>query len=123
EARLGYAVDDRYYGLSEAHLALFRKRMNELTLEEVNAAIKKHLKPENMVFAFVTAHGDKLKEALTTGTATPIDYGGSPKPDSILKEDKEIEAYPLGIPAASVQIVPVTRVFEDGALLGPAGGT
>ena len=40
EARLGYAVDDRYYGLSEPHLAKFRRRMQALTLEEVNAAIE-----------------------------------------------------------------------------------
>ena len=123
EARLGYAVDDRYYGLDEPHLTKFRRLMNELTLEEVNAALKKHLKPENIAFAFVTANGAKLKEALTSGAPSPIDYGGVPKPDSILSEDKEIERYPLGIPASSVQIVPVTRVFEDAALVGaPTGG-
>jgi zinc protease len=124
EARLGYAVDDRYYGLDEPHLAKFRRMMNELTLEDVNAAIKKHLKTENIAFAFVTANAAKLKEALTSGAPSPIDYGSTPKPEAILSEDKEIERYLLGIPSASVEIVPVTRVFEDAALVGgPAGGT
>jgi zinc protease len=122
EARLGYAVDDRYYGLSEAHLAKFRRRMQALTLEEVNAAIRKHLKPENMAFAFVTANAAQLKDALASEAPSPIDYGGVPKPAEILAEDEEIERYPLRIPAANVQIVPVTQVFEGaGAIGGPAG--
>jgi hypothetical protein len=43
-----------------------------------------------------------------------------PKPDSILAEDEEIERYPIGIPAESIRIVPVTEVFEDESLLGSA---
>jgi zinc protease len=122
EARLGYAVDDRFYGLDEPHLARFRRMIADITLDEVNAAIRKHLHPENLVFAFVTEHGEQLKEALTSGAPSPIDYGGVPKPDSILAEDREIERYPLGIPAGNVQIVPVKQVFEGATLLGaPAG--
>jgi len=121
-ARLGYAVDDRFYGLTEPHLAKFRRRMDELTLEQVNAAIRKYIKPENMVFAFVTAHAQDLQGALTSGAPSPIDYKGVPKPDAILSEDKEIESYPLGIPAEHVRIVPVTDVFEGPGLLGAGGG-
>ncbi len=122
EARLGYAVDDRYYGLDEPHLARFRRRMSELTLEEVNAAVKKHLRPENIQFAFVTAHGETLKEALASGAPSPIDYGNVPKPAEILAQDKEIERYPLALPAANITVVPVTSVFEGPALVGPPAG-
>jgi zinc protease len=122
EARLGYAVDDRFYGLEKPHLATFRRLMDELTLEEVNAAVKKHLKPEHMVVAFVTANGAALREALASGAPSPIDYGGVPKSEAILAEDKEIERYPLGIPAPNVTVVPVTEVFEGAALFpAPAG--
>ena len=122
ESRLGYAVDDRYYGLDESHLARFRRTMNELTLAEVNAAIKKHLKPENIAFAFVTANAEELKSALSSEAASPIDYGGVPKPDSILAEDEEIERYPLAIPAANILVVPVTSVFEGSTLVGAPSG-
>jgi zinc protease len=120
EARLGYAVDDRFYGLDEPHLLRFRRTIAELTLDEVNAALKKHLDPADMAFAFVTAHGAELAEALASEAPSPIDYGGVPKPDSILAEDEEIERYPIGIPAESIRIVPVTEVFEDESLLGSA---
>ena len=39
--RLAYALDDRFYGLDGSHLARFRRMMNELSREEVNAAVRK----------------------------------------------------------------------------------
>jgi zinc protease len=122
EARLGYAVDDRFYGLEEPHLARFRRTIGELTLEEVNAAVRKHLRPADIAFAFVTADAARLKEALASEAPSPIDYGDVPKPDSILAEDREIERYPLGIPAENIRIVPVTQVFEGVAAGAPEGG-
>jgi zinc protease len=35
--RLGYALDDRFYGITGSHLEMFRKVMGEITREEVNA--------------------------------------------------------------------------------------
>ena len=122
EARLGYALDDRFYGLDEPHLAKFRRILDELTLDEVNAALKKHLQLENIAFACVTAHAEKLKEALVSGAPSPIDYGSVPTTAKILAEDQEIERHPLGIPAANVQLVPVTQMFEGRGIVGaPAG--
>ena len=37
--RLGYAIDDRFYGIDGSHLEKFRRAMDDLTLAEVNAAI------------------------------------------------------------------------------------
>ena len=63
-----------------------------------------------------------LAIGLTSGAPSPIDYGDVPKPEALLAEDKEIERYPLAIPAENVTIVPVTQVFEGASLLAaPAG--
>src|SRR5262249_44244059 len=60
--KLGYALDDRFYGLSdEGHLARFRRLMDELTLDEVNAAIRRHLQSDNLKFAIVTGEAEKLR--------------------------------------------------------------
>ena len=109
--RLGYAIDDRFYGIDDAHLARFRTMMGEITLDEVNAAIRKHLQVENLVIAMVTADADGMKQALVSNAVSPIDYGEIPKPEEILKEDKEIEQYPLKIRAEDVTIVPVDEMF------------
>jgi zinc protease len=111
--KLGYAVDDRFYGLeSPGHLATFRKTMESLTLEEVNAAIRKHFQSANLVIAMVTADPDAIKQSLVSGKPTPISYGEIKKPKEVLQEDKQIEKYPLGIRAEDVTIIPVEKMFE-----------
>jgi len=111
-ARLGYAVDDRFYGVEgDGHLARFRKMMDELTLEDVNAAIKKHLQYANLKIAIVTGDADGLRAALVSGAPTPITYD-TPKPAAITDEDREIAAFPLGITAERVTTVPVDEAFE-----------
>jgi zinc protease len=111
-ARLGYAVDDRFYGIEgEGHLARFRRLMNELTLEEVNSAIKRHLRYDNLKIAIVTGHAAELRALFAGGAPTPITYA-TPKPDAILAEDREIAGWPLELAARRVSIVPVAEAFE-----------
>ena len=109
--RLGYAIDDRFYGIDGGHLARFRTMMDQITLDEVNAAIREHLQVENMAIAMVTADAEGMKHALASNAVSPIDYGEIPKPEEILNEDKEIERYPLKIRAEDVTIVPVDEMF------------
>ncbi|HEX5045956.1 MAG TPA: insulinase family protein, partial [Gammaproteobacteria bacterium] len=111
-ARLGYAVDDRFFGLeSEGHLARFRRMMDELTLEDVNAAIKRHLQYRDLKIAIVTGDAAGLRTALMADAPSPMEYD-TPKPDAILAEDKEIAVVPLKIDANRVTIVPVAAAFE-----------
>src|SRR6185436_270379 len=101
-----------FYGVQgEGHLARFRERMHTLTVNDVNAALKRHLQAENLTIAIVTGEADTIQAALTSGGATPITYA-SPKPASVTKEDPEIAGYPLKIDAASVKVVPVEKMFE-----------
>jgi zinc protease len=111
--RLGYAIDDRFYDIAEGHLTRFRAMMDQLTLEEVNAAIRKHLRVDDLVIAMVTADAEGMKHALVSGAPSPIDYGEITKPDEILREDREIEQYPLQIRDEDVVIVPVADMFAD----------
>jgi zinc protease len=111
-ARLGYAVDDRFYGLvEEGHLARFRRMMDELTLDDVNAAIKRHLQVRNLAIAIVTGDAEGLRAALESDAPSPIEYD-APKPPEILAEDREIAAFPLDIVADRITVLPVTAAFE-----------
>jgi zinc protease len=110
-ARLGYAVDDRFYGLDASHLARFRAMMRELTVEDVNAAIRRHLQSENLRIAIVTGEAEKLRDALVADLPSPMSYEAE-KPAAVLAEDREIAGYPLRIRAADVRIVPVEQMFE-----------
>jgi zinc protease len=111
-ARLGYAMDDRFYGIEgEGHLARFRKMMDELTLDDVSAAVKRHLQCENLKIAIVTGNAEALRDALVSGAPSPISYE-TPKPAAVLAEDRDIAAFPLDIAADRVTILGVEAAFE-----------
>jgi zinc protease len=111
-ARLGYAVDDQFYGIDgDGHLARFRRMMDELTLEEVNAAIKRHLTYRDLKIAIVTGDTANMRARLASDAPTPISYA-TPKPDEIMAEDIEIAAWPLSLAADRIETVPVADAFE-----------
>ncbi|MDO8539284.1 MAG: pitrilysin family protein [Opitutaceae bacterium] len=108
--RLGYALDDVFYGLEESHITRFRRMMDELTLEEVNAAIRKHWQAKNVQIAIVTQDAAAFADALVNDQPSPISYS-SPKPDAVLEEDKLIRNFPLKVLRENVRIVPVAELF------------
>ena len=108
--RLGYAIDDQFYGIDGSHLEKFRKMMGEITREEVNAAIRKYWQYGNMDIAIVTKDAASFKDALVADTPSPITYT-TQKPDRILAEDKEISTFPLNIKPENVTIVHVENLF------------
>jgi zinc protease len=108
--RLGYAIDDAFYGLKESHIAKFRRMMDELTLADVNAAIKKHWQTADMKIAVITKNATGFAEQLATNAPSPITYS-SPKPAEVLEEDKAIGTFHLNIKRENIRIVPVTDLF------------
>ncbi|MFT5051184.1 MAG: zinc protease [Chlamydiales bacterium] len=110
--RLGYAIDDRFYGLERSHLATLREMTESITYEEVQAAITTHLQVDNLQIAMVTANAAALGEQITSDAPSPIDYGEIEMGADILAEDKQIEIYPLNVSAANLRIVPVEKMFE-----------
>ena len=110
EERLGYAIDDRFYGLDHSHLDGFIASLDALTLEQVNAAIRKHFDPSNLKLVIVTGQAAKLREQLVSSEPSTITYA-SPKSDAVLAEDREIAKHGLGISADAIQVVPVDSMF------------
>ncbi len=112
-ARLGYKMDDVFYGMNPGFLEEFPKMMDALTLEDVNAAIKKYLQTKNMKIVMITQDAASLKNELVLNTVSPITYR-TPKPPEILEEDKEIARYPLNFSQDKVWIKRADEMF-----LGP----
>ena len=110
-ARLGYAMDDRFYGISGSHLAKFRAMMKTLTLADVNRAIKKHLHYGDMQIAVVTKDAKAFRDELANDMPSPITYR-TKKPESIMSEDREIAVFPVRLEPANITVVPVAEVFK-----------
>ncbi|RMH22898.1 MAG: insulinase family protein [Acidobacteria bacterium] len=110
--RLGYAVDDRFYGIDgEGHLERFGKMISEITREEVNAAIKKHLQVKNLKFAIVTGDAEGLKAKILADEPTPITYPTPPSAE-VLAEDEEIAKVPFEVSPENLRVVPVNEIFQ-----------
>ncbi len=108
--KLGYAIDDKYYGINGNHLELFKKYLNEITLNDVNTAIKKNLQYKNLEIVFVTNDANDLKEKLIANTPSPIQYN-SPKPDYILEADKIISNNKLNTEKDKIEIMQLNELF------------
>jgi zinc protease len=110
--RLGYAIDDRFYGLEKGWLETLQERLPSLTLEEVNAAVRRHVDPARLSIAVATHGAAELATEIRAGTPSPITYA-VPKPKEVLAADKEIERFPLGVRGPEdVRIVKVEELFE-----------
>ncbi|MCB2205189.1 insulinase family protein [bacterium] len=109
--RLGYAIDSKFYGIDGDYIEMFRRHIAGLTLDEVNAAIRKHLQYKNLRIAMVTMGAQEFADELAADTPSPVTYD-TPKPEEVLEEDKIIEAYPLDIARENISIVPVEEMFR-----------
>jgi len=108
--RLGYAIDGSFYGRRDL-IAELAERLPRLTVDQVNAAVRKHLRTGGLKVAIVAENADELKEILTSGKPTPISYDTEGTPEDVLAEDKVIANFPLK--DVSVTIVPVEQMFEE----------
>jgi zinc protease len=107
--RLGYAIDAQFYGRKDI-VAELAERLPKLTVEEVNTAVRKHLKTSGMKVAIVAENADELREILTANRPSPMTYDTQGTPEDVLAEDKQIAVFPLK--DVTVQVVPVGQMFE-----------
>ena len=110
DAQLGYALDSRYYKIPD-YVSYMREQLTKLTLDDVNNALRKHLKSDSMQVVMITKDAAGLREAIVSNKPSPITYN-SPKPKEITDEDKVIEAYKINVKPEDVVIVPVEKVFQ-----------
>ncbi len=108
--RLGYAMDSKWFGTDDFRDYLIAG-LDALTLEDVNAAIRRHLKPEAARFVFIAKDAQALADAIVTDAPSPIEYN-TDKPAELLAEDATIARMPLHLPRARVQVVSGETVFE-----------
>ena len=106
--QLGYALDSKYYGIPDFNEFL-KDALQRMTVEQVNQAIRKHLRSNDLDVVVITKDAQGFKKALSSRRPSKIDYV-SPQPKGILDEDKLIGKYKLDV--GSVEIVPVGTIFE-----------
>ncbi len=109
DEQLGYALDSDWYGIGE-FTAFMRKALQGLTLEQVNAAIRRHLDARNLSVVIVASGAADLKAALVADAPSTVKYDGE-KPPALIAEDRVIGSLKLNIAADKVRITPIDQVF------------
>lgn len=112
--QLGYLMDSKMYG-REDYINELDQLLAELTLDDVNEAIKKYWQIDNMKLTIVTdvSEAEELAESLKTNAPSPMSYSNIVKeglPPEILSEDAETENFILNI--KSVNIVDSKDTFK-----------
>jgi zinc protease len=109
--RLGYAVDDVFYGMAApGFLQTLRGSIDQVTPEQVNAAIKTHLQHDNLYIVIITADAAAMKQKILSGQPTPITYSGE-RSAELFAEEKLIAALPIKAREQDITILPIDRVF------------
>ncbi len=107
---LGYRIDSQFYGIGE-YPEYIKSAVAKLTVEDVNKAVKKHLRKDRLEIVAVAEDAEALQKALLSDGPSPMTYN-SPKLADILEEDKLVSTRKLGLKPAQVRIVPVDRFFQ-----------
>ncbi len=110
DAQLGYAIDSQYYGIPD-YVSYVRSALARLTVEDVNRAIRRHLRTEDLHIVIVAKNCDQLRAKLLANEPSPMSYN-APKPKDILDEDKVVERWPIPLKPEAVRVLPVEKVFE-----------
>ncbi|MBE0659361.1 MAG: insulinase family protein, partial [Bryobacteraceae bacterium] len=73
QSELGYSIDSRYYGIPP-YPDYLRSTLSALTLDDVNAAIRRHLRSDRLTIAAVGPRMVDFAASLAGDTPSPISY-------------------------------------------------
>ncbi|WP_266202609.1 M16 family metallopeptidase [Pontibacter kalidii] len=101
EKQLGFLMDSRFYGRQD-YIEEMDQLLANLTVEDVNKAVKKYWQTDNMFITIVTddSEAEPLRQALLSNTPSPMSYSNLVKeglPQEVLAEDDEIATYKLNV--------------------------
>ena len=104
-------MDSEFYG-TRFFVDEIRDRLASMTVEDVNAAIRRHLQAENLGVAIVTRDAEAFRDELLSGEPSSVTYNTEVAPE-ILAEDVEISGHPLAINSDRVRVMSVDEMFVD----------
>jgi zinc protease len=110
QAELGYAIDSLFYGIPDYN-SYIKSGLAKLTVKEVNDAIGRRLRTDDIRIVAVAQNCEELKRKLAGNLFSQMKYN-SDKPEDVLEEDKVVARWRIALKPESIQIVPVASIFE-----------
>jgi zinc protease len=106
--RLAFLMDSEFYGMPY-YIDEIDSRLASMTVDDVNAAIRKYLQTENFHGVLVTNNAAEVQAYLEADEPSPMQYNTDPEPQ-VIEDDKTIEALAVG--PAGFRIVPIDEMFQ-----------
>ncbi|MGQ0506565.1 MAG: insulinase family protein [Myxococcaceae bacterium] len=110
QRRLGYAIDDVFYG-TKNYLESYRAALKDMTSKSVLDAVRRHVAPDKLNYAFVAKDSKELALGLINQPPSPISYP-SPKDPSVLLEDEKIIEQALAIEPTQIRFIDAATFME-----------
>jgi len=112
--QLGWTMDSKFYG-RDNYLQELDQLLKDVTLDDVNKALRKHWQTDNMFITIVTdtSEAEPLAKSLKENLTSPMSYSNLVKsglPKEVLAEDDEVAEYKLNV--KSVKIVNSADTFK-----------
>ena len=106
EERLGYLMDSKFYGRKD-FINELDALLTNLTLDDVNNAIKKYWQVDNMYITIVTdeSEAEELAKSIEGNLTSPMSYSNLVKeglPIEILNEDNIVADYKINVKSVSI---------------------
>ncbi|MDP3278364.1 MAG: pitrilysin family protein [Deltaproteobacteria bacterium] len=113
-ARLGSAVDASLLGwpASEGYATRAQQSWAALRANDAIEAARRHLSAQDLWITVVAPNAPELAQAIQSEATSVMRYD-SPKPQSVLDEDREINAYRIGVAPNAVEVVPAAQLFAQ----------
>jgi zinc protease len=112
--QLGFLLDSKFYGRKD-WLKEVDAQLAQLTVDDVNRAIRKHWQVQNMFVTIVTddSEAQPLADVLKQNTPSPMSYANVVKaglPAAVVAEDQAVATYKLNV--TDVKIVDTKNTFK-----------
>ena len=109
--RLGYHMDSAAYGAAY-FIDEIQRRLPELTVDDVNAAVRRHLQADDLAVAVVTRDAAAFRDRLLANEPSPPTYNTAVT-EAIRAEDALIEAFEVAVNPDRARVVPVGEMFRE----------
>jgi zinc protease len=106
--RLGFLMDSEFYGMPY-YIDEIDSTLAAMTLDDVNAVIKKYLHTDNFHAVMVTNNASDVQAYLEADESSPMQYNTAPEPQ-VIEDDKIIDA--IKVEPDAFRIVPIEEMFQ-----------
>jgi zinc protease len=110
QRKLAQLMAEKFYG-TQGFVDNFEANVQGLTKEQIDAAAKKYLTPENVAIVALVSNGEEFKKELLSDQ-TVIEYPSQADPTVLKQADDQIKAFDLGLTEDDFEIVKASELFK-----------